>query len=85
MLMKKIIHRMLIMSNEAWYIFIRSIQLTAFILFCTFMLLLECNGSVLDRRSLYMTAITLFESGAAILLIGSLFSVIIEDIQISRE
>ena len=85
MLMKKIIHRMLIMSNEAWYIFIRSIQLTAFILFCAFMLLLECNGSVLDRRSLYMTAITLFESGAAILLIGSLFSMIIEDIQISRE
>ncbi len=81
----KIIRRMLVMSNDAWYIFIRSIQLTAFTLFCAFMLLLECNGSIVEKREIYMAAITLFENGAAILLIGSLFSVLIEDFQSSRK
>ena len=81
MLIRKILTRMLIMSSDAWYIFIRSIQLTVFILLCAFVLLVECNGSIIEKRNMYMTAISLFESGAATLLIGSLFSVLIEDVQ----
>lgn len=72
---------MLGMCPDAWYIFIRSIQLTAYILFCSFMLLLDCDGSIMSKHHIYMTAITLFETGAALLLIGSLFSVLIEDTQ----
>ncbi len=85
MLLKKIVKRMLCMSEDAWYIFIRSIQLTAFTLLCAFTLLLECDGSILDKREIYMTAISLFEGGAAILLVGSFFSVLIEDTQRGRE
>ena len=84
MIILKIIRRMLKMTPDAWYIFIRSIQLTAFWLICSFAMLLECNGSIMDKRNIYMTAISLFESGAALLLIGALFSVLIEDAQISR-
>ena len=72
---------MLCMSDGAWYIFIRSIQLTAFILFCSFMLLLPCEENFAEGHKLYMTAICLFETGQALLLIGSLFSVLIEDAQ----
>lgn len=68
---------MLCMCPDAWYIFIRSIQLTAFLLLSSFVLLLECEG----RHELYMTAMSLYETGQALILIGSLFSVFIEDIQ----
>ena len=63
------------MCPDAWYIFIRSIQLTAFLLLCSFVLLLESKG----RHDLYMTAMTLYETGQALILIGALFSVFIED------
>lgn len=74
-MIKKILYRILSMCPDAWYIFIRSIQLTAFILLCAFVLLLECRG----RHELYMTAMTLYETGQALILIGALFSVFIED------
>lgn len=77
MIIKKIIKRMLCMCPDAWYIFIRSLQLTAFVLLCSFVLLLESNG----RHELYMTAMTLYETGQALILIGALFSVFIEDAQ----
>ena len=77
MTIKKIIKRMLNMCPDAWYIFIRSIQLTAFMLLCAFALLLECSG----RHDLYMTAFSLYETGQIIILMGALCSVIIEDFQ----
>ena len=77
----KILRRMLSMCPDAWYIFIRSIQLTAFILLCSFTLLLDCGGDMVHKHRMYMTAICLFETGAALLLIGALFSVLIEDAQ----
>lgn len=77
MIIKKIVKRMLCMCPDAWYIFIRSIQLTAFLLLCSFVLMLECQG----RHSLYMTAMSLYETGQALILIGALFSVFIEDVQ----
>ena len=77
MIIKKIVKRMLCMCPDAWYIFIRSIQLTAFLLLCAFVLMLECQG----RHSLYMTAMSLYETGQALILIGALFSVFSEDVQ----
>jgi len=77
LIIKKILNRMLCMCPDAWYIFIRSIQLTAFVLLCSFVLMLESDG----RDDLYMTAMTLYETGQALILIGALFSVFIEDAQ----
>lgn len=77
-----VIRRMLRMCPPAWYIFIRSVQLTGFLLLCAFALLLGYNGSMLNGYGSYMTAVTLYETGQAVLLIGGLFSVIIEDVQV---
>lgn len=73
----KIVNRMLDMCPEAWYIFIRSIQLTAFMLLCAFVLLLESSG----RHDLYMTAFSLYETGQIVILLGAICSVCIEDFQ----
>ena len=82
---KKTIRRMLAMCPDAWYIFITSVKLTAFVLLCAFVLLLGWNGSMAeDGYRLYMTAMSLYETGQALLLIGVLFSVLIEDAQTGR-
>ena len=76
-----ILRRMLSMSPAAWYIFIRSVQLTGFLLLCSFILLIGWNGNMLTGYAEYMTAMSLYETGQSVLLIGVLVSVIIEDIQ----
>ena len=76
-----ILRRMLSKSPAAWYIFIRSVQLTGFLLLCSFILLIGWNGNMLTGYAEYMTAMSLYETGQAVLLIGVLVSVIIEDIQ----
>ena len=76
-----ILRRMLAMCPDAWYIFIRTMQLCVVLLFCSVMLLLEWNGSMLDNYALYMTARSLNETSQALLLIAVLFSVFIEDAQ----
>ena len=72
------------MCPAAWYIFITSVKLTAFVLLCAFVLLLGWGGSMAEGYREYMTAMSLYEIGQALLLIGVLFSVCIEDIQTSR-
>lgn len=84
MKIKKILCRMLTMCPEAWYIFMLAVKLTAFILVCAFVLLLEYGGNKGENYKLYMTAMSLYETGQALLLIGVLFSVCIEDVQIGR-
>ena len=79
----KILRRMLRMSDAAWYIFIRSIQLSCVMLFCSFMLLLSCDGSLMQRAR-YMTAIALYEGPQGILLGGLILSVIAEELQSRR-
>ena len=81
MKLRPILRRMLSMSPTAWYIFIRSVQLTGFLLLCSFILLIGWNGNMLTGYAEYMTAMSLYETGQAVLLIGVLVSVIIEDIQ----
>ncbi len=76
---KQIIVRMLSMCPEAWYIFIRTLQLCCFLHFCSYLLLLQWNGSMAANYSLYMTAISLQETAQAVLLVSVLLSAFIED------
>ncbi len=84
MKLRKTVQRMLDMCPDAWYIFITSVKLTAFVLVCAFMLLLGWDGSMAEGYRQYMTAMSLYEIGEALLLVGVLFSVLIEDVQTSR-
>ena len=84
MKLRMTLRRMLRMCPEAWYIFIVSVKLTAFRLLCAFTLLLDWNGSMQLGYRQYMTAMSLYEIGQALLLVGVLFSVLIEDAQAKR-
>lgn len=79
MLIKRILRRMLSMSDDAWYIFIRSIQLVGLLMLCSFALLLHCDGHIGGHYSQYMTALSLMEVSQALLLIAVIASVCIED------
>ena len=81
MKLAKILRRMLSMCPEAWYIFIRSVQLVVFLLLCAVVLLIGRQNSAEGGHSLYMTASALNETAQALLLIGVLGSVLIEDAQ----
>ena len=78
MKLRKTVHRMLSMKPDAWYIFIRSIQLCCLLLLCAFALLLEYNGDTLGKYPLYMTAQSLNESAQGILLIAVILSICVE-------
>ena len=84
MKLRKTIRRMLRMCPGAWYIFISSVKLTAFVLLCAFVLLLDWDGSMAEGYMQYMTAMSLYEIGEVLLLIGAIFSVCIEDACIGR-
>lgn len=79
--LRSTLRRMLSMCPDAWYIFIRSVQLCCLLLFCAFMLLLEWDGSMTNGYDLYMTAMGLMETGQGLLLIAGILSVCIEDLQ----
>ena len=83
MIFRDIVRRMLCMSDAAWYIFIRSIQLSCVMLFCSFLLLLSCDGSLMQRAQ-YMTAIALYEGPQGLLLGGLILSVFAEELQSRR-
>ena len=80
MKLRAIVRRMLCMSDAAWYIFIRCIQLSCLLLFCAFMLLLDCGGSIMQRQQ-YMTAMALYEAPQGLLLGGLILSVCAEELQ----
>lgn len=84
MKLRMTVRRMLRMCPDAWYIFISSVKLTAFCLLCAFALLLDWGGSMQSGYRQYMTAMSLYEIGQALLLIGALFSALIEDAQEKR-
>ena len=84
MKLRMTVRRMLRMCPDAWYIFISSVKLTAFLLLCAFFLLLDWGGSMQTGYLQYMTAMSLYEIGQALLLIGVLLSACIEDIQLKR-
>ena len=80
MKLRAVLRRMLRMCPDAWYIFIRTLQLCCLLLFCAFMLLLEWNGNMTEHYTLYMTAMSLVEIGQSLLLIAGILSICIEDL-----
>ena len=84
MKLRKTVQRMLSMCPDAWYIFMCSVKLTAAVLVGAFLLLLCWDGSMAEGYTQYMTAMSLYETGEALLMIGAIFSVCIEDVQSSR-
>ncbi len=84
MKLRKTVRFMLRMCPDAWYIFISSVKLTAFLLLCAFLLLLDWDGCMMFGYRQYMTAMSLYEIGQAVLLVGALFSALVEDAQAKR-
>ena len=76
--MKKIVARMSRMSRPAWYIFKRSMQMALLMLCCGLLLTLDGPGSL--RR----LANAFYETTEAVVLLGSLLSVLAEDQQSRR-
>lgn len=72
--------RMLKMCPEAWYIFIRGVQLCAALLICALALLMEWDSCMTARHDLYHLACALNETAQAVLMLAVLFSVLIEDV-----
>lgn len=81
MKLRKTLHGMLSMSPAAWYIFIRSIQLCCALLLGATVLLIAWDGQMLEHSDLYNTALALNETAQAVLLIGILLPVCLEDLQ----
>lgn len=81
MKLSAILRRMLSMCPEAWYIFIRSLQLCVFLLLCAVILLIKRQSGVSYGYRLYQTANALNETVQALLIIAVLGSVLIEDAQ----
>lgn len=79
MKLKPILRRMLSMCPDAWYIFIRSIQLCCLLLFCALALLIKWDSSMFSGYEPYMTAMALCETVQALLLTAVIVSVCIED------
>ena len=71
---------MLQMCPAAWYIFIRTIQLSCLLLFVSLILLMEYSENP-DSHTLYRLAMALYELPQALLIISMIGSVCIEDLQ----
>lgn len=71
------------MCGSAWYIFSRSFALCLWFLVCALLLTLGLSSGP-DSYHLLKTARALNESAQAVLLIGILFSAIVEDYCIRR-
>ena len=80
MKLRKTLNRMLAMQPDAWYLFIRSIQLCCVLLLGAFVLLLECNGDLFTKYPLYICAQALNESAQGVLLVAILLSAFMEEL-----
>lgn len=77
--MKKLICRMLCMCDRAYIVFKYSLILSAVMLFCALIVLLQAQGMTAHSYELHRAAAFLYETPAAILLVASIASVVIED------
>ena len=60
-LLRTSVRGMLSMCPAAWRIFLRCIQLSAFLLFCAWMLLLRCGDYPMDDMPRYINVLSLNE------------------------
>lgn len=73
--MRKILRRMSMMCDEAWYIFIGTLKLSCVMLFCAFMLLSDNDPSYGNM----MLASALYETPQGLMFVSLLLSVFIEE------
>lgn len=78
MKIRQIIERMLKMCPAAWYIFIRTLQLSCVLLFSSWVLLTEYIST--GSYSLYKLSMALYELPQALLIISMIGSVCVEDL-----
>ena len=81
MKLRAVVRRMLAMSEPAWTIFSRSLQISCMLLFCSFLLLLD-TGPLVQSYPQYITALALYETPQGILLLGLILSVCLEEFYI---
>ena len=79
MKLKATVRRILQMSSPAWYIFIRSIQLSAVLLIFAVLLLIESESRG-GCHELYKAAWALYELPQGLLLIGGIGAACVDDI-----
>lgn len=77
MKLKATVNRMLTMCPQAWYIFIRTIQLSAVLLLLAVFLLIAHQSS--GKYELYRTAWALYEIPQALILIAGIGAACIDD------
>ena len=78
MKLKLAVRGMLGMCPEAWAFFIRSLQLCCALLLGAVLLLIGWDGQMLERGTLFHTAVALNETAQAVLLLAVLLPVLIE-------
>lgn len=80
MIIMRTVRRMLAMCPAAWSIYIRTLQLSCLLLLLAVILLIACDGRVGENYTLYMTAMGLYETPQALLLISAIGSVCVEEL-----
>lgn len=79
MKIKPVLKRMLRMCPDAWYIFMRTLQLSCLLLFLCMVTLMEYDAT--GSRELIGMASALYELPQALLIISAIGSVCIEELQ----
>ena len=77
---RKTLARMLAMREGSWRLFRRCLQLCVFLLFCSWMLFLDCHGDYPGNLEKYIQAVSLYESGQIALLMAAILPVCLEDL-----
>ena len=78
--LKKTIARILEMKDGSWWVFLRCLQLCVFLLLCSWALFLSCHGDYPGNLERYISAVSLYETGQIVLLIGVILPVCLEDL-----
>ena len=72
--------RRLYRSLSRCCLFRRCLQLCVFLLFCSWMLFLDCHGDYPGNLEKYIQAVSLYESGQIALLMAAILPVCLEDL-----
>ncbi len=81
MIFRKTLRRMLAMCPAAWAVSIRTLQLGCVLLLGAILLLIRCDGDLMGRYELYISAMSLNEACQSVLLVGTIAGVCIEDLK----
>ena len=77
----KLIRRILAMSEPAWEVTVRALQLTCVLLFCSFTLLIDAGTYCADTSYVYRLAYELALLPQAVLLLAVIAGAVIEERQ----